>query len=84
MPSPSKSQLNLSVDTDLKNQFKSLCDREEISLAKAFEIFMAESVSSQKVLDSPSKSPSASTIISPSIERLEITIKELEDRLLGK
>lgn len=87
MPSPSKSQLNLSVDSELKAQFKALCDAENISLAKAFESFMANSIEAQKVLVSPSISPSSSPSLSdqsPSIERLETTIKELEDRLLGK
>lgn len=83
MPSPSKSQLNLSVDSDLKNQFKSLCDSENISLAKAFECFMANSIASKKVLVSPSQSPSVNEI-SPSIERLENTIKDIEVSLLEK
>jgi antitoxin component of RelBE/YafQ-DinJ toxin-antitoxin module len=94
MPSPSKSQLNLSVDSDLKNQFKSLCDSENISLAKAFECFMANSIAAKKVLVSPSKSPSLPTESpskspslsdsSPSIERLENTIKTIEVSLLEK
>jgi antitoxin component of RelBE/YafQ-DinJ toxin-antitoxin module len=82
MPSPSKSQLNLSVDSVLKAQFKALCDSNGVSLAKAFESFMAESVASQKVLVSPSQSPSLSDL-SPSVD-LENTIKSVEASLLGK
>ena len=98
MPSPSKSQLNLSVDSKLKAEFKALCDSKNISLAKAFECFMANSIEAQRVLGvpgyspslagkSPSISPSPSSESpneSPSIARLESTIKDLEDRLLGK
>lgn len=87
MPSPSKSQLNLSVNSELKAEFKALCDSENISLAKAFENFMAYSVMTGEVLISPSVSPSLpgqSTSESPSIARLENAIKELEDRLSGK
>ena len=84
MPSPSKSQLNLSVDTSLKNQFKSLCESQNISLAGAFESFMARSIAAQTVLVSPSQSPSIESAKSPSIERLENTIQNIEASLLGK
>jgi hypothetical protein len=84
MPSPTKSQLNISVSTELKEQFKSLCDSEKISLAKAFENFMAYSVMSGEVLVSPSVSPSIESENSPSIERLENTIKTIEASLLEK
>ena len=80
MPSPSKSQLNISVDTELKEQFKSLCDSHEISLAKAFEAFMTDSIVSKKVLGSPS----IGSADSPSIERLENAIKTIEASLLEK
>lgn len=84
MPSPSKSQLNLSVDAELKAEFKALCDSKGISQAKAFENFMAYSVLSGEVLVSPSKSPSIEPMDSPRVERLEKTIKTIEASLLEK
>ena len=83
MPSPNKSQLNLSVDSDLKERFKALCDRHPISLAKAFESFMFQCLEAEEIVSIPSPS------VSPSIDiddKIEAAIKEaiapIQEKLL--
>lgn len=80
MPSPTKTQLNLSVDTNLKEQFKALCDKESISLAKAFESFMSHCITSGNIISSisPSISPSTNveSMIEDAIANLRTELKE--------
>jgi hypothetical protein len=48
MPSPNKTQLNLSVDAELKERFRDLCDDSDLSMAKAFESFMRKELTQDK------------------------------------
>lgn len=56
MPSPGRVQLNLSVEPEIKEAFKDLCERENISLAAAIQDFMKRCIDSGNLptSDSPS------------------------------
>ena len=44
MPSSRRIQLNISVERQLKTEFKALCERENVSLASAIQGFMRRSI----------------------------------------
>ena len=44
MPSSRRIQLNVSVEPELKTQFKALCERENVSLTSAIQGFMRRSI----------------------------------------
>lgn len=54
MPSPGKVQLNLSVDPDIRDSLKTLCDQSNVSLAQAITDFVKASASVGKLLGNPS------------------------------
>ena len=83
MPSPTKSQFNLSVDSDLKERFKALCDRHPISLAKAFESFMFQCLETEEIVSIPSPSISPSIDIDDKIETaIQEAIAPIQEELL--
>lgn len=83
MPSPNKSQLNLSVDSDLKERFKALCDLHPISLAKAFESFMFQCLEAEEIVSIPSPSISPSINIDDKIETaIQEAISPIQEELL--
>jgi len=83
MPSPNKSQLNLSVDSDLKERFKALCDRYPISLAKAFESFMFQCLEAEEIVSISSPSISPSIDIDNKIETaIQEAIAPIQEELL--
>ncbi|MEB3309757.1 MAG: hypothetical protein VKJ02_05950 [Snowella sp.] len=83
MPSPNKSQLNLSVDSDLKDRFKVLCDSCSISLAKAFESFMVQCLEAEEIISIPSPNASPSIDIDSKIETaIQEAISPIQEKLL--
>ena len=76
MPSPTKTQLNISVDIELKEQFKALCLKEDTSLAKAFESFMRTCLATNDITSlSPSSDPNTQTTLTT----LEGNVEQLMD-----
>ena len=44
MPSPGRIQLNISVDPTLKQGFKTLCERENVSVASTIQAFLSRCI----------------------------------------